>query len=94
MLKLILVEEGDMANTNPWPGMRIDLAKHVQNKAKVPVEDLAPYWGKQVAWHADGTHIVAAADTLEQLDAELARLGIDPCEVVINFLGASDMEQR
>lgn len=81
-----------MANTNPWPTMRIDLGKHLRNKAQVPQEYLVPFWGKQVAWHADGTHIVAAADTLAQLDAELARLGINPCDVVVNYLGASDME--
>lgn len=72
--------------TQPWPEMRIDIGKHMRNNALVPPEYLVPFWGKKVAWHADGTHIVAAADTPAERDAELLRLGIDAGEVVFGYV--------
>ena len=73
-------------NTNPWPEMRIDLGKHMRNKAEITPESLVEFWGKQVAWHADGTHVVASADTDRELFAELARLGIDVQDVVVGHV--------
>lgn len=50
-----------------------DLSHFHENWLKFPQEELAKYWGKQVAVSPDGTRIVASGDTLEELDAARTR---------------------
>lgn len=76
---------------NPWPDMRVDLGQHQRNRALVPLEYLQRFLNQQVAWHADGTRIVAAAETDAELLAELARLGIDAQDVVFGYVGDADL---
>jgi len=71
---------------NPWPDMKIDLIKFRRNQDQVSFEYLVPFWGKQVAWHADGIRIVASADTHPELAERIRELGIEPDTVVYDTI--------
>jgi glucose/arabinose dehydrogenase len=64
----------------------IDIVMFRRNREQFPDEQLERYWGKQVAWSADGTHIVAWGDDHKQLYERLAALGIHPTVVVDEFI--------
>ncbi|MFO0929194.1 MAG: hypothetical protein U0736_19585 [Gemmataceae bacterium] len=64
----------------------IDVVLFRRNRDQFPDEQLEPYWGKQVAWSSDGTHIVASGDDHDQLYERLASLGVHPTEVVDEFI--------
>ena len=51
-----------------------------------PDEQLQPYWGKQVAWSADGTRILASGDDHAELYTRLQAMGIHPAHVVVEFI--------
>jgi glucose/arabinose dehydrogenase len=59
-----------------------DLSHYEENRSKFPLEELAKYWGKHVAFSPDGTRILASGDTGEALDAALDAAGI-PCNQVV-----------
>jgi hypothetical protein len=80
-------------STNGKPKSPIDLAVFQRNVRQFSSEQLAPYWGKQVAYSADGTQILAAGDTDEELDALLARLGIGTDEVVFGYVDDPNVVQ-
>ena len=62
----------------------------LKNRAEFPRAELTKYQGKWVAFSADGRQIVAAAEALEQLEAELARMGEDAQEVVFECVPAAE----
>jgi glucose/arabinose dehydrogenase len=68
-----------------------DLSRFHENWNKFPHEELAKYWGKQVAVSPDGTRIVASADTLEELDAALDAMGIHFSQVVHCYIHLPDV---
>ncbi len=68
------------------PNEPIDVVLFRRNRDKFPDERLGPYWGKQVAWSADGTRVLASGETHEELYATLRSLGIDPTRVVVEFI--------
>jgi hypothetical protein len=68
------------------PSDPIDILLFRRNRDQFPDEQLQPYWGKQVAWSADGTRIVASGDDHKQLYERLQVLGIDPLTVVDEFI--------
>lgn len=74
----------------PREAERVDLVRFNENLRKVSPEYLAAFRGRRVAWHADGTHIVAAATSQAGLYQELERLGIDPSEVVLDYVDSAD----
>jgi hypothetical protein len=80
-------------SANGKPKSPIDLAVFERNLRQFTAEQFAPYHGKQVAYSADGTRIVAAADTDEELDAILARLGIGTDEVVFGYVDDPNVGQ-
>ena len=67
-----------------------DLSHFEENRSKFPLEELAKYWGKQVAFSPDGTRIVASGDTLEELDANLEAAGIHFSQVVTSYIDLPD----
>lgn len=69
--------------SNNVPNEPIDVLLFRRNRDQFPDEQLEPYWGKQVAWSADGTRIVGSGETHDELYATLRSLGIDPCRVVV-----------
>ncbi len=68
-----------------------DLSHFQENWNKFPHEELAKYWGKQVAVSPDGTRIVASGDTLEELDAALEAAGIHFSQVVTAYTDPPDV---
>jgi hypothetical protein len=57
--------------------------KFLANRAAFPVEQLARYAGRWVAWNPDGTRIAASASSPELLDAILEAAGEDPALCVV-----------
>jgi hypothetical protein len=55
----------------------IDPVLFDRNRDRFPEEQLKPYWGKHVAWNAEGTHILAAGDSFEDVCRQLEEHGID-----------------
>lgn len=68
-----------------------DLSHYEENRSKFPLEELAKYWGKHVAFSPDGTRIVASADTWEELDKVLEAAGIDVSQVVHSYINLPDV---
>jgi hypothetical protein len=64
--------------------------KFLANRASFPVEELAKYAGRWVAWSPDGTRIAASAASPELLDATLEASGEDPLRCVVE--GIPDAE--
>ncbi|MBW3540269.1 MAG: hypothetical protein KY476_08360 [Planctomycetes bacterium] len=63
-----------------------DLGPYAKNRPNFPLDELAKYAGRQVAFNLDGTRIVASADDWGGLESELKRLGIDLGEVVFSYV--------
>jgi hypothetical protein len=59
-----------------------DLSHYEENRCKFPLEELAKYAGKHVAFSPDGKRIVASGDTDEEMEANVVAAGIDPSQVV------------
>ena len=57
-----------------------------QNRRLFPVEQLARYSGKHVAWAMDGRSILAAADSPEDVDRRLTAMGIPTGQVVHDYI--------
>jgi hypothetical protein len=57
-----------------------------KNHRAFPVEELWKHIGKHIAWSWDGTKIVASGDTLEEVDRQIDKLGIDRGRVVHDFV--------
>jgi hypothetical protein len=68
----------------PWPGPDFE-----RNREQLPAAERDRWAGQHVAWSWDGTRIVAGADTLPNLLAELRKLHVDPATVVFDFLDTS-----
>jgi hypothetical protein len=64
----------------------VDVLVFRRNREQFPDEGLAPFWGLQVAWSADGTCVLAAAATHELLYEKLKAVGVDPTAVVVEFI--------
>jgi hypothetical protein len=56
------------------------------NRQKFPLEELAKYAGKCIAWSPDGTFIVASADDYETLDQLVEAAGYDPSRCVHSYV--------
>lgn len=59
-----------------------------RNISNHTAEALAPFWEKHVAWSEDGTAILAAADSEEQLYREIERLRLT--RYVVGFVPSGD----
>lgn len=69
----------------PWPGPDFE-----RNRERVPASARDKWAGRHVAWSWDGTYIVAGADTLPALLAELHQAHLDPATVVFDFIDTPD----
>jgi hypothetical protein len=69
----------------------LDLSHFHENWLKFPQEELAKSAGKHVAFSPDGTRLVAAGDTLEELDAALDAAGIHFSQVVHDYIDPPDV---
>jgi hypothetical protein len=69
------------------------LARFDENRRQVPAEYLRGYWGKQVAWNAEGTQIVASGDTHEEVLGQLRAAGILLSQVVLDYVDDPNIVQ-
>ena len=63
------------------------------NRARFPQAELAKYHGMWVAFSADGCRIVASAETVAQLEEQLAAGHPNPPQVVLEWLSGSDEDR-
>jgi hypothetical protein len=78
--------------TEPWTDMKIDIVRFRRNRNRVPLEYQAQLFGQHIAWHKDGTHVVASARTYEELVTWLGELGIALDEVVFDGIDDGGVE--
>ncbi len=65
-------------------------ASFTKNRAVFPLDELAKYIGKWVAFSPDGTKIVAAHEDVETLDQLVCDAGYDPQTVVFEGVPEED----
>jgi len=71
-----------------------DLSHYEENRSKFPLEELAKYAGKHIAFSPDGTRIVASGATEEDLEAALQAAGIPVSQVVWSYVDGPDVMGR
>ena len=59
---------------------------HLENRRKVPPEELEKYRGRQIAWNWEGTQVVAAGEDLEEVFQKLDAAGVDASRVVFSYV--------
>jgi hypothetical protein len=62
-----------------------------QNQRSFPVEKLLQFKGQHIAWSWDGSQIVAAASDRLALDRQLCKAGVDPLNVVYDYVEDPDL---
>ena len=70
-----------------------DLSHSEENRGKLPLDELARHWDKQVAFSPDGTRIVPSGETEEELEAVLQAAGIYFSQVVFSYIDGSDVSR-
>ena len=80
-----------MMTTNSERPESPDLRHYEENRSKFPLDELANYWGKHVAFSPDGTRIVASGATEEELEAALQAAGIHFNQVVFSYVEDPDV---
>ena len=68
----------------------MDMKEFLQNRRQFPLDQLAKYAGKHVAWSPDGASIVASDEDLAKVIAAVQVLGFDPAECVVSCVPSSD----
>lgn len=63
---------------------------HYENRARFPEEELAKYYGKHVAWNADGTRIVASGNDDGEVITIADAAGYKREEVVFSYVPFPD----
>ena len=67
-----------------------DLGQYEVNRSRFPLEELAKYAGKFVAFSPDGMRILESGDTEEEVEQKLAAAGISPSQVVGSYIDPLD----
>lgn len=62
-----------------------------ENQHNFPLEELAKYAGKHIAWGLDGKTILASANTGEELEETLAKKGIPSGHAVRSYVDPPDL---
>jgi hypothetical protein len=65
-------------------------AQFNKNRACFPLDELAKYEGKWVAFSPDGTQIIAADSDLALLDQKVRSAGYNPAEVALESVPAEE----
>jgi hypothetical protein len=58
----------------------------LDNQRNFPAEELLRYQGQHIAWSWDGSRILAHDSDRRTLDQKLRAAGIDPLEVIHDFV--------
>jgi hypothetical protein len=75
----------------PVEGFEVDILEFTKNRLQFPLEQLARYAGKYVAWNPDGRSIIASDEDLIRLDAAVTAAGYDPSQVLISSVPEEDV---
>jgi len=62
-----------------------------ENQRRFPRGELLRYAGQHIAWSWDGARILASDPDPVALDKKLRAAGIDPAQVVYDYVDASDV---
>jgi hypothetical protein len=68
----------------------MDMQQFLKNRIEFPLEELAQYAGKYIAWNPNGTAILASDEDELRLDATIKAAGHDPSEVLVSFVPFPD----
>jgi hypothetical protein len=68
----------------------MNLSEHIQNRNRVPQEDLRKYENQHVAWSIDGTRILDGDTDPIRLVARLKAAGYDSGQFVLSFVDSAD----
>ena len=68
----------------------MQMQEFLKNQHQFPLEDLAAYRGRYIAWSPDGTRIVASSPDLEELLDLVRAAGEDAQECVIDGIPECD----
>lgn len=71
-----------------------DLSHYEENRCKFPLDELAKYAGKHIAFSPDGTRIVASGDSLDEVIERLQATGIHFSQVVHSYVDGPDVDGR
>lgn len=63
---------------------------YLKNRAAFPPDQLAPYRGRWIAWSPDGSHVVADAENLKDLDDLILAAGEAPERCVLEGIPDCD----
>jgi len=75
------------------PNMDLYLAnrqKYLANRPKFPLEELARYAGRWIAWSPDGTRVLANSPDPLELDRLIKAAGEDPLMCVVEGIPEED----
>ena len=75
----------EMNNSMTFDGWRFSV-----NTKEFPREELAKYSGRFIAWSLDGKCILASGEDNEEVDKNLKTAGIDPSQVVHDYVEPLD----
>ena len=59
---------------------------YYENQRKFPLEELAKYYGRHVAYSRDGASIVASGGSYEEVEENVKAAGLDPSRVVFGYV--------
>jgi hypothetical protein len=72
-------------NTDLRPAPWTD-ASFLENQRKFPAAELLQFRGQHIAWSWDGSQILVAAADRAALDQKMRDAGIDPLQVIHDFV--------
>ena len=72
-------------NTDTHPAPWIE-ARFLENQRRFPAAELLQYQGQHIAWSWDGAQILAAAADRQALNQKLRDAGIDPLQVIHDYV--------
>ena len=68
-----------------------DISLFFQNRSHFPNDELQRHVGLHIAWSPDGLHILASGETMEDVEEKLVAAGIDPCQVIGDYVPPPDL---
>ncbi len=68
----------------------LDVETFNRNRAQFPAAELWKHAGRYIAWSGDGSRIVASGESEAELERNLRAAGIDPSQVVGDYVDPPD----
>ena len=74
------------SNGRPPDPTGVEMERFQENRVRFPLEKLIPYEGFHVAWNLEGTEIVAAGNSMEEVGNKVEAAGLPPNRVVFDYI--------